>query len=246
MDKETTTFPLEGTRWILTSYLEADGTTATALSNIEATATFEGGTVSGKSSCNRYSAGYTVKGDMLIVSEGMRSTLMACSPAILHQEQQFQTNLRSAATYEINGNVLTISDTTDRVVLTMEADTPIPLATTTWVARNYNNGKQAVVSVLTDTKITALFNEDGRLGGSAGCNNYTAGYEIEDDKITIAAPAATRKMCIQPEGIMEQESLYLQALVTAATFRIDGQILELRTDTGALVASFQAERSESD
>ena len=41
----------------------------------------------------------------------------------------------------------------------------------------YNNGKQAVVSGLADTEVTALFGEDGTLSGSAGCNRYNAPFE---------------------------------------------------------------------
>jgi len=37
---------------------------------------------------------------------------------------------------------------------------------------------------------------------------------------------------------MEQEKQYLQALSTAATYRVDGSKMEFRTADGALVASF--------
>ena len=46
-------------------------------------------------------------------------------------------------------------------------------------------------------------------------------------------------MCDSPAGVMEQENLYLTALATAATYRIEGSQLELRTADGALVASFE-------
>jgi hypothetical protein len=39
---------------------------------------------------------------------------------------------------------------------------------------------------------------------------------------------------------MEQESAYLKALTTVATYAIQGQRLELRTADDALVALFQA------
>ncbi len=39
---------------------------------------------------------------------------------------------------------------------------------------------------------------------------------------------------------MEQESQYLAALGTAATYRIEGERLELRTAEGALAADFVA------
>jgi heat shock protein HslJ len=55
----------------------------------------------------------------------------------------------------------------------------------------------------------------------------------------IQAPASTRMTCSKPEGVMQQEQEYLNALPTAATYAIQGARLELRTADGALVASFQ-------
>ena len=45
--------------------------------------------------------------------------------------------------------------------------------------------------------------------------------------------------CQEPEGIMEQEQQYLAALETAATYKITGLAMEMRTSEGALVANFQ-------
>ena len=47
-------------------------------------------------------------------------------------------------------------------------------------------------------------------------------------------------MCAEPEGVMEQESLYLAALETANVYSIDGDRLQLRTSEGSLVADYRA------
>lgn len=230
---------LEGVRWVLISMTDADGTTGDVLPGFEATATFENGRVAGKSFCNQYGAGYRLDGYQISVNEQMMSTMMACPEPVMRQEQQFQANLRAAATYVMDGSTLTIVNAAGKTMLTMKADVPTPLTGTNWIARNYNNGRQAVVSLLSGTTITLLFSEDGRLSGSSGCNNYMAGYTVSGSRMTIEAPAGTRKMCGRPEGIMEQEARYLQALVSVATYRIEGKLLELRTDQGSLVASYQ-------
>ena len=41
-----------------------------------------------------------------------------------------------------------------------------------------------------------------------------------------------------PQEIMDQETQYLAALQTAATFRIEGTRMELRTQDGALAVDF--------
>ena len=44
---------------------------------------------------------------------------------------------------------------------------------------------------------------------------------------------------ISPAGAMDQESRYLAALQTVATYRVEGTRLEMRTAAGALAAEFQ-------
>jgi heat shock protein HslJ len=126
------------------------------------------------------------------------------------------------------------------------------LTNTVWEAIGYNNGKQAVVSLIIGTEITAMFGEDGTLSGSAGCNNYNATYESEaapggaEGTIAIGPSATTRKFCAEPEGTMDQEGLYLAALEMADVYRIDGDRLQLRTSEGSLVADYIAQAPAAD
>jgi heat shock protein HslJ len=114
------------------------------------------------------------------------------------------------------------------------------LSGTSWRVTAYNNGKQAVVSVIIDSELTANFKADGNLGGSAGCNSYAATYKTSGKSINISQTAATKKMCTRPTRVMEQEAQYLKALATAATYRLDGDRLELRTALGALAMILSA------
>jgi hypothetical protein len=95
-----------------------------------------------------------------------------------------------------------------------------------------------MVSSQAGTEITALFGNDATLSGSAGCNNYNAPYEVNDNKITIGPAATTRKMCAEPEGTMEQEAAYLAALGSAATYEVVGDRLELSDSAGSRVATY--------
>ena len=230
--------PLLDARWVLESYLNADGETVTALADREVTAEFSpDGQVAGSGGCNRYFTSYTVDGSNLTIGQA-GSTMMACEPVeVMQQEAQFLTALGAAATWQIEGDMLTINNAAGATVLTFQASEPASLTGTTWSAVNYNNGKEAVVSLVTDTAITATFTEDGKLNGSAGCNTFMTSYTLDGANITIQPAATTRKMC-PGEGIMEQEAQFLAALTTAATWSISGNELELRTADGALVAYF--------
>ncbi len=127
---------------------------------------------------------------------------------------------------------------------------PTLLVGTQWDVIGYNNGKGGVVSVTLGTELSALFGEDGTLAGSAGCNNYNAAYQVDDasaaeGEISIGPAASTRMMCPEPEGIMEQEALYLAALETAEVFRIQGDRLQLRTAEGSLVADYRVKEQSA-
>ena len=166
------------------------------------------------------------------------STQMACAPRIMAQESVFLKALASARSYSVSGGKLTLKAPGGRALVTFRAQSQ-QLAGTSWNVLAYNNGKQGVESVIAATKLTAAFAKDGNLSGFAGCNNYAATYTGAPPKISIAKVSSTRKECATPNGVMDQERQYLAALSTAATYRIEGSRLELRTASGATAAEFQ-------
>ena len=125
-------------------------------------------------------------------------------------------------------------------IATFKAQPPVALKGVTWRATVYNNSRAAAVSLMNGAEITATFDTDGVLSGSAGCNHYRAAYVAKDSSMTIQTPTSTRKACTQPKGVMQQEREYLKALTTAATYTLQGNQLELRTAEDAIVALFQA------
>ncbi len=235
VDKTT----LEGSLWRLTSIARADGQLHAVPNSVEATATFADGSVSGSGGCNRYTASYTVKDGRLTIGRAA-STMMSCPEPQTAVEQPFMAALATTMAYQIEGGQLSFLDAGGRKIATFKAQRPLALKGVSWRATVYNNGRDAAVSLIDGSKITAKFGADGVLSGSAGCNRYRAAYVIEGSSITIQAPTTTRKVCSKPEGMMQQEGEYLKALTTAATYGIQGRQLELRTTEGALVALFQA------
>lgn len=237
---------LGGVRWVLVSYLNAAGETAEALADREVTAEFGAdGRVGGNSGCNTYFASYTTEGNTLTIGQA-GSTMMACEPAeIMQQEADYLAALTSAATFTIEGDQLSIANADGATVATFRATVPAGLIGTNWTATAYNTGTQAVTNVQEGTTITAVFTEDGKMNGSAGCNSYMTSYALDGQNITIQPPATTRKLCPEPAGIMEQEAAFITMLPQTSTYSISGNILELRTADGALIASFTAAPSES-
>jgi heat shock protein HslJ len=96
-----------------------------------------------------------------------------------------------------------------------------PLDGTSWTLTAHGGA-----SPLPGTTIDITF-EGGELSGSAGCNHYFGSYEIRGETISISGVGMTEMYCMEPEGVMEQESAYLSALSAAKTFQINGTQLQI-------------------
>ena len=164
---------------------------------------------------------------------------MACEEAIMAQEQAILAALGEVASYAMVDGQLNLLNAAGDTVLALTPQVAPALTDVVWQAVNYNNGKEAVVGLLEGSEITAIFAEDGSLSGSAGCNNYITSYTVDGNNLTIGMAAATMMFCAEPEGVMEQETAYLAALGTVATYSIREGMLELRTADDALAVLYQ-------
>ncbi|BCX04233.1 MAG: META domain-containing protein [Candidatus Roseilinea sp.] len=224
---------LTGSSWVLESLNGQPPLAETII-----TLNFEANRVNGSDGCNRFMGSYTLDGFNITFGQ-LAGTLMACPEPIMKQAADFQQALANARSFRAADGRLTLLDESGNAVATFVVQ-ETDLVGMSWRALSYNNGKQAVVSLIAGTELTVAFDAEGRISGNAGCNAFTGSYRLEDDgKITIGPLAATRKLCNAPEGVMEQEAQFLAALETAATYRIEGDRLQLRTADGAMAANFQ-------
>ncbi len=233
---------LDGTHWTVATFLNAAGAIVSPLPGTTISAEFLDGQVTGNASCNRYFASYTQDGDSLTLGQA-GSTMMFCGDpdGIMDQELAYLANLAQVVSFQLQGeNLLLLDADGNPLVIYSQAAAP-SLTGVVWELVSYNNGKEAVVSVLAGTTLTAEFAQDGTLSGSSGCNRYSASYSVDGGKIAIEPGISTLMACSEPDGIMEQEAAYLQALPTAATYGFADGRLELRTADGALVASYNAQ-----
>jgi len=200
-----------------------------------ATLRFSEGRAQGTDGCNRYTAPYEATGGSFRVSGNIVGTRMACPAPVMAQAEAYLAALTKARDARVEDGRLVLLDDGGTVLAAFAAQNQ-DLAGT-WQVTGYNNGKQAVVSVLRDTKLTLTFVPDGKVAGSAGCNRFTGTYSVDSEKVTIGNIAATRKLCTGPDEVMEQELAFLEALGATAIARIEGDRLELRSAEGALLVS---------
>ena len=225
---------LDGTAWVLATL----GGNA-VLPGDPPTVRFFGDRVHGSDGCNIYGGSYTAAQARLRLGDDLIGTKKACAPAVMAQADAFIDALRGGHRYERQGESLHLVDAAGRTVARLAAQRAT-LAGSAWEVTAYNNGREAVVSLIEGSRLSAEFGADGRLSGSAGCNAYRASYEAAAGELRIGPAAATFKACAQPAGVMEQEQAYLRALATVARYRLDGTRLELRSADGALAVTLRA------
>lgn len=98
------------------------------------------------------------------------------------------------------------------------------------------NGREAVPGV----RVTAVFGEDDRVAGSAGCNRYMGRAAATGVRLDVGLLATTMMYC-GAEGVMPQEQAYLSALEKAKAYRIAGSELRVGPSAGAVTLVFQRE-----
>jgi heat shock protein HslJ len=235
---------LEGTDWVLVSYLDQAGVMVEVLPDTYTTAVFQDGHVNGNAGCNGYFGEYELDGSNISVGP-LASTEMYCGnpPGLMDQELAYLEALGGSTSFSIEQEQLLMENDSGQAVLVYQVAEPKSLTGSLWQVLSFNNGQEAVVSVINGTEISAIFDEEGRLSGSAGCNNYSAPYEVEGEMINIGPGITTRMTCSDPEGIMEQEMQYLAALEMARTYQFENDRLNLMDEEGRQVVNYQLARS---
>ena len=84
----------------------------------------------------------------------------------------------------------------------------------------------------TDAVPSATFTDD-TVGGSTGCNRFTASYTVDGDAMEIGEIASTRMACPPPADAIERA--YLAALGRVAAWHLDGSELVLADDDNELL-----------
>ncbi len=101
-----------------------------------------------------------------------------------------------------------------------------------------------VQPILPQTEITLEFDDEYTIRGTA-CNYYFGSYEAQEDgMIAFKHIAMTEMACLDPDGIMEQESRYLEAVAMVSAYEVNGERLRLFYHDGQGVLNYTMKRAD--
>jgi heat shock protein HslJ len=224
--------PLEGSRWEVIAVRGGTNLVAAHPTTI-ATAVFSDGLVSGSTGCNLYQAPYSLDADAITFGD-LAQTGFACDPNYVGQGDAFIQAIRVSTRFILTTEGLELADASGATQVLFRPTTELPLTWVDWQLMWYGGGN----SLLDGTQISLAFRDDGTLIGVAGCNSYSAEYEIDGDQLVIGPIAQTEMACI-PDGVMTQETDYLAILRGVKAFSTTLTGLELLDGDGNPVAEYR-------
>lgn len=113
---------------------------------------------------------------------------------------------------------------------------PASLTDTNWELTELD-GAPAIPGANGNVLNMMLASDGSQASGFAGCNQFTGGFTVDGDQITLGPLASTRKMCAEA---MDQETSFLQALGKVKRFAINQEALSLFDAEGQQVLLFNA------
>lgn len=87
--------------------------------------------------------------------------------------------------------------------------------------------------IIDRSMITILFPENGKVGGSSGCNPCFGAVSIEGESISFSKMGSGRKACA--EALMRQEARFFAAMNDAVTFDIQDDSILILTDAAGQI-----------
>lgn len=202
--------------WRLLEYGSADDRTTVPI-DVTVTIRLDEGRVNGLAGCNRYT-GSALIDEGHIAMGPLAMTMRMCPPEVMKVERDYVALLDVVDSMAVVEGRLVMSAGGDPVLVFERVGFHVP---GTWRLDSYNNGRQAMVSVQPDTEITAVFDDEGTVTGSSGCNRYRAEYRAAAGMMAVGPPVGTRMMCQEPSGVMDQERRYLEALSEISRYEFD-------------------------
>jgi heat shock protein HslJ len=114
------------------------------------------------------------------------------------------------------------------------------LTSSRWLLQSYSTPSGGLQTPISGKELTARFDANGSLTGSAGCNTYSGGFTAYDQTLRIGTLSSSSAFCESPEGAMEQEGTFLNLMHQAATMEISaGQLSIFDSNSNRILVFLQ-------
>lgn len=206
---------------------------------------WDGGRLHGQAGCRGFVGGYQATEEGLSVYWLSMTDTEGCLGLgpLPPEEGQYLDALQGADSYLVDQDRLELTGLRggELVFEPLAPGADLPLEGTEWRLVAWVEDRQATglpgsqsmpTDVLPGSEITARY-EGGEVSGSAGCNHYAGSYALQGDALTVGGLASTEMACMEPAGVMAQETLFLGRLREGGTYRIDGAQLWLEKGEGS-------------
>ena len=236
-------FDLTGTSWIVENVTSANESTIPA---IPVTIEFNAdGSFGGSDGCNLYDGGqYRQEGDILTVDLAVTPlTERPCDQATTETAERFFTVLGGSHQVSMSEGMLVLTREDGSSIRLVQGEAggaasgaaggtmpaAQPLDGTQWLLVGY--GQDGATQPMGELTLTFA---NAQMSGFAGCNSFSAPYEVDGERLVIIGDILSTLMACQDNAMNEQERALLDALASVTTFTRDSNTLVLDYEGGTL------------
>ena len=199
----------------------------------------------GTTACRDFILDYRVSedGSLSFSGKGRYGLADSCSEEMIELERSFRSGLSSddyAVDDSSGESVLRIRTYRDEVLsfepLPQAAEDRIYMGRWSLMAftepdrvNSWYTVYARVSELIPETDLTISFEENSLLGHGE-CHAYEASLSVEESRMEVSDVLVAERPCDDPEGVMEQETRFAEALERATFFRIYGERLFVQTE----------------
>lgn len=181
--------------------------------------------------CNHMGAPAQLRGDRLVLTQPVQSTLMECGPGgVMDQEFWLAGFLSGRPAFRIAGDELFLTSGGTQLHLTDRriADPDRPLVGPRWKVSSLVS--RAGRSTYSRVQPELQFRTDTTVEGFAGCNSFQAKAAVAGDRITLSGFTVTNNGC--PETATTVDTAVMNVLRQPLTYKIEADRLTLSAPDG--------------
>lgn len=227
---------LEGSAWMLSTMGEQSVSVESSLPTLR----FASDRVTGSDGCNRFLGTWYRAGSTLRIGRDLAASRRVCGEAVHASADSYSRTLARATAWRIEQDGSLVLLDPRGAALAVFQRQPTGLVDKVWRVTGYADASRAIVGVRPGSLITVEFDTDGRVRGFGGCSPYAGPWAMAERGLNVGPLQSSRAACAGPADLLLQEEAYLRSIGSATAMHREGERLELRNATGAVVATAAA------